>query len=89
MAGRQKEIVDWATAWMREGSHEFGAELYYGVNLLAWINLADFAQDQAMQSLATKVIDLFLLDAAGTCFAGAINGAAQTALRLLSPRCGP
>lgn len=73
------EIYRWANDWVRKGSKEWGSDIYYNVNLLAWFNLFDFSDEPAMRELAQSMIDLFLFDEAIDTFAGAFVGSARRA----------
>lgn len=71
------QIRQWMRDWVRRGSAEWGSDIYYNVNLLALLNLYDFARDPAMKLAAQGTLDLFALDEALDAFAGSAVGAAR------------
>ena len=71
------QIRQWMNDWVRRGSGEWGADIYYNVNLLALLNLYDFADDPKMRVAAQGMLDLFALDEALDSYAGAAVGAAR------------
>lgn len=71
------ELRRWMDKWVTRGSSEWGADIYYNINLLALFNLADFAGDAEVQQQATAVLNLFMLEEAMESFAGAMVGAAR------------
>lgn len=73
----QQSIREWFEKWVTRGSTEWGTDIYANVNLLALMNLFEFADDPAMRDAAKAMIDLFLLDEALDSFAGANVGAAR------------
>lgn len=73
----RRGILQWCRDWFCAGSAEWGSELYYNVNLLALLNLHDYAPDATVRAAAKGVIDGLMLDLALDCFAGALNGAAR------------
>ena len=70
-------ILTWMDRWVTAGSVEWGADLYYNVNLLALLNLHDLSNDDTLRAAARAVLDLFILDEATDAFAGAMVGAAR------------
>ncbi len=73
----RKLILQWYDRWITQGSTEWGADIYYNVNLLSLFNLFDFATDEQISKGAQAVIDLFLLDEALDCYEKAMSGAAR------------
>ncbi len=71
------QIRQWMNDWVRRGSGEWGADIYYNINLLALLNLYDFAEDNSMRVAAQGMLDLFALDEALDSYAGAAVGAAR------------
>lgn len=71
------QIRQWMNDWVRRGSGEWGADIYYNVNLLALLNLYDFSEDASMRVAAQGVLDLFALDEALDSYGGAAVGAAR------------
>ena len=76
-AESEAEIRQWMNDWVRCGSGEWGADIYYNINLLALLNLYDFAQDPALRVAAQGMLDLFALDEALDSYAGGAVGAAR------------
>ncbi len=70
-------ILAWIDDWVRRGSGEWGADIYYNVNLLALLNLYDFSDDPRIRSNAHTALDLFALDEALDSFRGSVAGAAR------------
>ncbi len=70
-------ILAWMDSWITRGSSEWGSEIYYNVNLLALLNLHDFAMDLNMRRIATGLLDLLVLDEAIDTFAGSFVGASR------------
>jgi hypothetical protein len=71
------EIRGWMRDWVTRGSAEWGADIYYNVNLLSLLNLYDFTHDPRLRSAAQGVLDLLALDEAVDAFAGSSVGAAR------------
>jgi hypothetical protein len=71
------EILGWMRSWASRGSAEWGADIYYNVNLLSLLNLYDFADEPAMRRAAEGLLDLLALDEALDAFAGSSVGAAR------------
>lgn len=60
----EAQIRAWMNDWVRRGSTEWGADIYYNINLLALLNLYDFAREPGMKIAAQGMLDLFALDEA-------------------------
>ncbi len=73
----RKGLFEWLDRWVREGTVEWGADIYYNVNFLALLNLYDFACDPTVKEHAGAVLDLFSLDEALVSFHGTMAGAAR------------
>lgn len=71
------EIRRWMRDWVTRGSAEWGADIYYNVNLLSLLNLYDFAHDPSLRRAAEGLLDLLALDEALDAFAGSSVGAAR------------
>ena len=71
------EVLRWVDGWAARGSVEWGADLYYNVDLLALLNLHDLSPDAAVRGSARAALDLIALDEATDAFAGAMCGAAR------------
>ncbi|HMO26236.1 MAG TPA: hypothetical protein PKB10_08200, partial [Tepidisphaeraceae bacterium] len=76
-AQAREELLRWFDKWLRRGSSEWGADIYYNINLLALLNLYDFSPEQDMREGARTLLDHFLLDEAIDSFAGAMVGSAR------------
>lgn len=70
-------ILHWSDRWLREGSAEWGADIYQNVLLLALNNLADFARDPVIAGRAHAIRELVLLDEALDAFDLTLAGAAR------------
>jgi hypothetical protein len=70
-------ILSWMRSWVTRGSAEWGSDIYYNVNLLALLNLRDFATEPEIQHTAEGVLDVLALDEALDSFAGSTVGAAR------------
>lgn len=68
---------EWMRAWIATGTEEWGADLYYNVNLLSLLNLADLSADTALREQARATLDWLVLDSALDGFCGATVGAAR------------
>ncbi|MBI2511156.1 MAG: hypothetical protein HYV96_04210 [Opitutae bacterium] len=77
VAEARRDILEWISAWVTQGSVEWGADLYCNVNLLSLLNLVDFARDADVREAARSVVDLMMLDQALGNFAGALVTAAR------------
>lgn len=71
------QIRAWMRNWVARGSAEWGADIYYNVNLLSLLNLYDFAEEVTVRQAAQGVLDLLALDEALDAFAGSSVGAAR------------
>jgi hypothetical protein len=70
-------LLSWMDSWITRGSAEWGSEIYYNMNLLALLNLHEFARDETVRRVATGLLDLILLDEALDAFAGCFVGASH------------
>lgn len=70
-------IRHWMRDWAILGSAEWGADIYYNVNLLSLLNLYEFADDPSMCQAAQGLLDLMALDEALDAFVGSSVGAAR------------
>lgn len=70
-------LLAWMDSWITRGSTEWGSEIYYNVNLLALLNLHDFAEDENLRRIATVLLDLLVFDEALDAFAGSFAGASR------------
>jgi hypothetical protein len=70
-------LLSWMDSWIIRGSAEWGSETYYNMNLLALLNLHEFAREEAVRRVATGLLDLILLDEALDAFAGSFVGASR------------
>ncbi|BCM94452.1 hypothetical protein IAD21_06359 [Abditibacteriota bacterium] len=77
MAEADADIRQWMNDWVRQGSTEWGADIYYNIDMLSLLNLYDFAKDPSMRVAAQGMLDLFALDEALDSYAGAAVGAAR------------
>lgn len=68
---------EWMRTWLETGTEEWGADLYYNVNLLSLLNLADLSTDAEMRAEARTTLDWLVLDSALDGFCGASVGAAR------------
>lgn len=70
-------LLFWMDSWVTRGSAEWGSEIYYNMNLLALLNLHQFARDETLRRVATGLLDLILFDEALDTFAGSFVGASH------------
>ncbi len=72
----EREVLEWMDRWFTRGSVEWGAELYYNVNLLALLNLHELGPER-IRKAAGATLDLLALDHAVDRFGGAMCGSAR------------
>ena len=76
-AAAREKVLAWLHRWVNVGTEEWGADIYYNVNLLSLLNLADLAKDDELRDAASGTLDWMLTDQALDRFGGAMCGAAR------------
>ena len=57
-------ILDWSKRAFRMGTGEWNSGIYEVYNLLGWLNLADYAQDDEVKKAARAMVDYYALELA-------------------------
>ena len=70
MQSAEEKILRWIDLKSRTGMAEWDSNVYYPMNIIALLNLVDYAEDEALATQAKMMVDLLLMDMGTDMFYG-------------------
>ena len=70
MQAAEEKILRWIDLKARAGMAEWDSNVYYPMNIIALMNLVDYAEDEALATQAAMMVDLLLIDMGTDMFYG-------------------